>query len=52
MSLFQCEHCGCVENTAVARQGFKMINDWFDWFDWAGIEGRKGKLLCLSLIHI
>lgn len=43
MSLFQCEHCGCVENTALACQGFKMVNDWYDW---TGIEDRKGKLLC------
>ena len=43
MSLFQCEHCGCCENTALAMQGFKGIEDWFDW---SGIEERKGKLLC------
>ena len=22
MSLFQCEHCGCCENTALSSQGF------------------------------
>ena len=43
MSLFQCEHCGCCENTALAMQGFKAIEDWFDW---SGIEYRKGKMLC------
>lgn len=43
MSIFQCEHCGCVENTAVSCQGFKNVNDWFDW---TGIEDRKGKMLC------
>jgi hypothetical protein len=43
MSLFQCENCGCAENTALAMQGFKAIADWFDW---TGIEDRKGKLLC------
>lgn len=44
MSLFQCEHCGCVENTALACQGFKGFAE--QWFDWTGIEDRKGKLLC------
>jgi len=43
MSLFQCEHCGCAENTALSLQGTKGIDDWFDW---TGIEDRKGKLLC------
>ncbi len=43
MSLFQCEHCGSVENTACSGQGIKMMADYFDF---AGIEDRKGKLLC------
>lgn len=44
MSLFQCEICGVVENTALACQGFPdAINDCFDW---SGIEDRKGKKLC------
>ena len=43
MSLFQCENCGCVENTACASQGFKMMAEYFDW---SGIENREGKLLC------
>ncbi len=43
MSLFQCEVCGCVENTACAAQGFKMMADCFDWF---GIEDRNGKKIC------
>ena len=43
MSLFQCENCGCVENTALASQGFKDIADCFDW---KGVEERKGMLLC------
>ncbi len=43
MSLFQCEHCGCCENTALSAQGFKMIAENFDW---SGIENRKGKRLC------
>jgi hypothetical protein len=44
VSLFQCEECGCIENTACACQGFKGFQE--DWFDWSGIEDRKGKLLC------
>lgn len=43
MSLFQCENCGCVENTALSMQGFKGFEKWFDW---AGIEDRKGKKIC------
>ena len=43
MSLYQCEVCGCCENTALAMQGFKGIEDGFDY---TGIEDRKGKLLC------
>lgn len=43
MSLFQCENCGCVENTALSCQGIKQVTEWFDW---AGIEERKGLLLC------
>lgn len=42
VSLFQCEHCGCVENTALSLQGFK----WVEWFDWTGIEDRRGMKLC------
>lgn len=42
MSLFQCENCGCCENTALASQGFS----WADLFDWTGIEARRGKKLC------
>lgn len=45
MSLFQCEYCGCVENTALSAQGFKM-RIMQDCFDWTGIEDRKGMLLC------
>lgn len=42
MSLFQCQHCGCCENTALSFRGFS----WTDAFDWTGIEDRKGKMLC------
>jgi hypothetical protein len=44
MSLYQCEQCGCVENTALACQGCNGYAEQF--FDWAGFEDRKGKLLC------
>lgn len=43
MSLFQCETCGCCENTALASQGFKSMEEYFSW---DGIEDRKGKLSC------
>lgn len=42
MSLFQCQVCGCVENTALSWQGFS----WLEEFDWSGIEDRRGKKLC------
>lgn len=42
MSLFQCQHCGCRENTALSNQGFA----WPDDYDWTGIEERKGMKLC------
>ena len=44
MSLFQCEHCGCVENTALSGQGCNGYAERF--YDWTGIEDRKGKKLC------
>lgn len=43
MSLFQCENCGCAENTALSCQGIKGVEDWFSW---KGIEERRGMLLC------
>lgn len=46
MSLFQCEHCGCAENTALAGQGCRGHAESF--YDWAEFEERKGKLLCSS----
>jgi len=42
MSLFQCENCGCCENTALSAQGFTMP----EWFDWEEFPERRGKLLC------
>lgn len=43
MSLFQCDNCGCVENTALSAQGFKWLADSFDWSE---IPERKGMMLC------
>lgn len=44
MSLFQCENCGCCENTALSSQGCK---GWFEKaFDWSYAPERKGLLLC------
>jgi hypothetical protein len=44
MSLFQCQRCGCKENTALACQGCDGYAETF--FDWTGFEDRKGKKLC------
>lgn len=44
MSLFQCQNCGCKENTALADQGCDGYAE--EFFDWAGLEDRKGKKLC------
>ena len=44
MSLFQCEVCGCGENTALSMQGCDGYAATF--FDWSGFEGHKGKKLC------
>lgn len=44
MSLFQCQHCGCRENTALAHQGCDGYAETF--FDWTGFEDRRGKKLC------
>jgi hypothetical protein len=43
MSLFQCEVCGCCENTALACQGFVYMADCFSW---AYAPEREGKRLC------
>ena len=43
MSLFQCEVCGCRENTAYSMQGFKGITECYDW---SYAPERKGLLLC------
>ena len=44
MSLFQCDICGCVENTACSSQG--CISFFADYFNWDGMEEQKGKLHC------
>jgi hypothetical protein len=43
MSLFQCENCGCCENTALSCQGFKFIAESFDW---SYAPEREGLNLC------
>lgn len=43
MSLFQCEQCGCCENTALAAYHSRHMPELFDW---TGIEDREGKVLC------
>jgi hypothetical protein len=43
VSLYQCEHCGCCENTACGH--FWARAD-VNGFDWTGIESRKGMALC------
>jgi len=45
MSLFQCEVCGCCENTALT--GANMCQDFAEkWFRWEGHEDKRGKKLC------
>lgn len=44
MALFQCENCGCVDNTACTDRGFTLIDA--DKYDWTGIEDLKGMMLC------
>lgn len=43
MSIFQCEHCGCAENTALTHCWLKGERDCFDW---TGIEDRMNLRLC------
>ena len=45
MSLFQCEVCGCCENTALASQGFKKML-FMNIFSWAYAPEREGLELC------
>lgn len=41
MSLFQCEKCGCVENTACTSLSWRP-----ELYNWSGMEEFKGKELC------
>ena len=43
MSFFQCEVCGCRENTALSMQGFKDITECYDW---SYAPDREGLRLC------
>lgn len=43
MSLFQCENCGCCENTATSHQRFKLMPEIFDW---SYAPERMGLALC------
>lgn len=43
MSLFQCDVCGCCENTALSLQGFKLL---VECFDWSYAPEREGLKLC------
>lgn len=45
MSLFQCEVCGCCDNTALSAIHTAMYPDDYCW---EGIEDRKGKKLCCA----
>lgn len=43
MSLFQCQNCGCLENTALSAQGFKVMARLFDW---SYAPEREGLRIC------
>jgi hypothetical protein len=51
MSLFQCEVCGCCENTALSCQGFKFITECFDWTYAPEREGLKICSVCGPVKH-
>jgi hypothetical protein len=44
MSLFQCDNCGCAENTALAAQSVPEV--FAQFYDWNGIEEKKAMRLC------
>ena len=48
MSLFQCEKCGCCENTALSWQGHwgGHSDDMTDSFDWSDNPDDEGLKLC------
>ncbi len=43
MSLYQCENCGCMENTAL---GLYACRNMKDMYNWTGKEHLQGKKLC------
>lgn len=45
MSLYQCEECGCLENTACGHYWCANKPDLFDWSD---MRERRGKKLCAA----
>lgn len=45
MGIYQCENCGCAENTALGGSSRKTERI-AKLFDWTGIESLRGKLLC------
>jgi len=47
MSLFQCDNCGCKENTALA-----CTYSWIcpEAYDWTGMETRRGQKLCSACL--
>lgn len=42
MTLFQCEICGCVDNTATSTKSHILPGPW----DWTDREHLKGKAMC------
>lgn len=41
MSIFQCERCGCAENTASGVAMFHYVPEHFDWSYAPDLEGKK-----------
>lgn len=49
MSLFQCDICGCMDNTALAiGEPLAGSKSYTKIFNWTGMEERTGKELCSS----
>ena len=44
MSLYQCDCCGCVENTNTGAQSIPEVFQ--TYFDWTGIEDKRNMKLC------
>jgi hypothetical protein len=44
MSLFQCDNCGCVDNTATSAQAYPKVYQ--DFFDWTDMPERRDMKLC------